>query len=1307
MQKIQLYIEGQRVDMFSDESVSITQTIQNVKDIGKVFTDFTKTFSLPASKVNNKIFKHYQNFDIENGFDARKKVDAKIELNNKPFRDGKVKLEGVDVKGGLPNTYRITFFGNTVNLKDLLGEDTLASLSWLNNFSHEYSNTQVRAALTNGINKTADSVIYNDALVAPLITNTTRLFYDSVNNYPDYPDPQGGNLDPRGTSMQGVYYEELKYSIRLHIIIRAIEETYGIAFSQDFFNETNLPYHNLYMWLHRKKGYSFDSTTVTHQVNNFPWLTDEMIGVVCEPDSLKIFNNPMEVAYDLVITSSSLYPYTVIIKKDGLVFDTKVVSQGNALLSGRLTNSSTGYSVFIQTDTAMTNVVADWQLTSIQYPESFNYTSDQFNISLTQEFIITEQIPEIKVVDFLTGLFKMFNLTAYQKDNVVIVKTLDSYYDESDKIWDITEYVDSNSSSVDIALPYKRIDLKYEGLDTKLANQHKQITVKGWGSTEYDAGDNYDGGNGIYEVTAPFEHMKFERLSDAGSGLQTATQVGWFVDDNNDPYYGKPLLTYCLQSTGTTIRFLNDKVSSYNDIASYFVPSNTLALEPATSSDSIHFNLEVSEYDFSADFTDTLFNKYYKNYITDIFNTKRRLTRVKSYLPLNFLINYSLADKLKIADKLYLINSIDSNLANGESSLELLNVVSGVIPITTTTTSTTSTSTTTTTSTTSTSTTTSTTTCTPNGTLLSTYCSGNDLYGTYADGNCGTYNALIEANSPSCITTTTSTTTTCPPYGTVIGDFCVGADLWREYADGNCGSYADLIEVNSPSCPTTTTTTTTTCPPYGTVIGDYCVGSDLWREYADGNCGSYSDLIEVNSPSCPTTTTSTSTTSTTTSTTTISGNCRFIFVPNTVSTAGFGLRYNYEGVIDALFSTLFGTPDNIGGEDGVVFTVCSTNSPEWWVQSTNSTTAFPSGVFALADGGVCFNNGECEWIPTTTTTTTTTTSTTTEPPFAYPQVVSQSVQDVTSTSATIRGNILQLGNPPYFTKGFFWVQGTVQPTRTDNVELVGGSASGAFTFSLLGLSPSTQYRYKAFAENGAGDSVGTTITFTTLGTTTTSTSTTSTTTTSTTTTTTQPADNIFLVERQSDGYSTYAQLAQGYTVNDLVTLSNDGSNCYEIMDIDYVLDPAIFPTITGSCATTTSTTTSTTTTSTTTTTTVAPTTTTTTVAPTTTTTTTTTTLPPATCNDVTIDNSSGLDKNRYGVNYLDENNVQQTSTFNGLGFSSVVGNLETWNVCAKFIAASVWDTQTASYATQFDQYLTINDTQNLCTSSFDCQGGGF
>ena len=109
MQELQLYIEGQRVDLFKDETVSLTQTIQNVKDVSKIFTSFSKTFSLPASKTNNKIFKHYYNFDIVGGFDARIKKAGNIELNHIPFKTGRIKLEGVDLKKNLAHTYRITF----------------------------------------------------------------------------------------------------------------------------------------------------------------------------------------------------------------------------------------------------------------------------------------------------------------------------------------------------------------------------------------------------------------------------------------------------------------------------------------------------------------------------------------------------------------------------------------------------------------------------------------------------------------------------------------------------------------------------------------------------------------------------------------------------------------------------------------------------------------------------------------------------------------------------------------------------------------------------------------------------------------------------------------------------------------------------------------------------------------------------------------------------------------------------------------------------------------------------------------------
>ena len=133
----------QRSDLFNDETISITQVIQDVQDISLIFTNFTKTFSLPASDENNRLFKHYYNYDIDGGFDARVKIDAYIEIDSNRFNSGKVKLEGVDMKNNQPYAYRVTYYGDTINLKDVIGEDKLNALP-LSSYNLTYNNTNVK-----------------------------------------------------------------------------------------------------------------------------------------------------------------------------------------------------------------------------------------------------------------------------------------------------------------------------------------------------------------------------------------------------------------------------------------------------------------------------------------------------------------------------------------------------------------------------------------------------------------------------------------------------------------------------------------------------------------------------------------------------------------------------------------------------------------------------------------------------------------------------------------------------------------------------------------------------------------------------------------------------------------------------------------------------------------------------------------------------------------------------------------------------------------------------------------------------------
>ena len=162
MQKIILYIQPQlrsttttqdfvRVDLMEEGIIELTQVIQDAKDIEKVFTDYSRTFNLPASKTNNKIFKHWYNPDID-GFDNQIFCNARIELNHLHFRIGKIKLEEAVLKNNQISFYKVTFFGNTLTLTDLIGEDKLENLSWLNNFNFTASNSIVKFGLENGLN---------------------------------------------------------------------------------------------------------------------------------------------------------------------------------------------------------------------------------------------------------------------------------------------------------------------------------------------------------------------------------------------------------------------------------------------------------------------------------------------------------------------------------------------------------------------------------------------------------------------------------------------------------------------------------------------------------------------------------------------------------------------------------------------------------------------------------------------------------------------------------------------------------------------------------------------------------------------------------------------------------------------------------------------------------------------------------------------------------------------------------------------------------------------------------------------------
>jgi hypothetical protein len=687
MQTIQLYIEGTRVDMFDDESVSITQTIKNVRDIERVFTSFTKQFTLPASKTNNRLFKHYYNFEIIGGFDARKKVNSTIELNHLPFKKGKLKLDGVEMRNNVAYAYKVIFYGDTVSLRDLIGDDKLSDLDFGIDFNGiKYDSATIKTYLT-----TKNPATSTEDLIVPLITHSQDVFYDSGST------GNPNNMDyVSSTTYQGVFWNELKYAIRLNRIIEAIEDTYSISFSDVFFKDTaNTRFFNLFMWLHRKKGpVETESGEAENFVNNFTPNSSDLFFSMSS-DRLSGLLDPARLSsmsVTIVPATTDYYKIKIVRNDTTTVYLSGSVTGTQTITEG--TNFSYGYGtykVYLITEAATITIISvTWNITydgitSLTFP-----TSESFNIASDIPFVISQQIPKIGVIDFLTGLFKMFNLVAeVEEDGTIYVDTLDTYYAtiasggtkrSQDAPYDISEFVDLSSGNVNPALPFSEIDYLYKDTGTILAKKYNELVNKDWGAINYIDDqvptDRFTGG--IYKVEVPFHHAQFERLTDLGTGDQTQIVLGKFIDDNLDPYFGSPLVFYAVRhniSAGysfVTAVDANNAPTAVSNETFANVPLNTLTLSEAESDKSLHFTEELGEYD-NVVFEGSLFEDYHKTYIQNVFKLNNRITKVTAYLPLRILLNYTLADRFQIAGRIYKINSIQTNLLTGKSEIELLN----------------------------------------------------------------------------------------------------------------------------------------------------------------------------------------------------------------------------------------------------------------------------------------------------------------------------------------------------------------------------------------------------------------------------------------------------------------------------------------------------------------------------------------------------------------------------------------------------------------------------------------------------------
>jgi hypothetical protein len=661
---IEIYIGSEKLDTFKDEDVNITLSIQNIKDISRLFTDFTQNFQVPASRQNNDVFKHYYNADIDGGFNASLRQDATIFMNKELFREGSIELMSVDMVNGRPSAYEIVFFSAGVNLKDLFGDDELTDLD-LSAYDHAYSGSVIRGAMEGTTPLHSGNVIY------PLISPVADWHYDSSSS--DH-NPNDIAYHTQNDD-HGLDYYELKPAIRISKLIDAIESKYGITFTSTFFTDSKFT--DLFLWAHRREGYMF--------LNQKDGFKAQVIDFTAKTGD---FNLSDDTTTNAVGNSGIIWEYSILSADDYQVhFFVNGVYETSRSHSGQVSFQQVYISGLKGGDKVQMRFSppADWDGNSITlgqvicegrtlFGNNFIFTCERLTTqTFTTDVNMSNQMPEQKVYDFILGLVKMFNLVIEPTSRTkFIIEPLDDWYALGSN-YDITDHVDISSEKVTRPELYKRLSFNYQEAGSYIEEAYRN-TNGGVGYGDLRADFTFDGGELNTEST--FELMNYQKLDDPSNGVVNFL-VGKSIDKEGDPYIGEPVIFYSpatLNISAYPIGFLDETGLTTTASNQVYLCANINNRTASGVTQMLTYGLNVDPL-HEQSFSQTLYNQFWEDYITDLYSTSRRVYSMKAILPFKVAAQLRMNDKLDISGRRYIINQIKINLRTDEATLELLNDV--------------------------------------------------------------------------------------------------------------------------------------------------------------------------------------------------------------------------------------------------------------------------------------------------------------------------------------------------------------------------------------------------------------------------------------------------------------------------------------------------------------------------------------------------------------------------------------------------------------------------------------------------------
>jgi hypothetical protein len=712
---VRLYSNGTDLDL-GEFATTLTFSIADIREPDKRNASFSKTLTLPGTKANNLFFENMFEVDVvTQTFNPNLKATTVLSIDGVTQFKGALKLRQVNYLLGGKVTYDCNLIGNLSDLFQEMGNLRLRDLD-LSAYDHTYNKTNVVASWspTLGVGYVYPMINYGensdlnswevmefraavfaktilDKIISTAGYSYTSTFLTSdlfkrliVPNTQDklrLTDAQVNTRLFNAGRTTSQTFTDIEQSINNITNAYTVYDT-----TCEINNDSTAPYFD--------NGGTFDTAQYRHEPNynglnnyffscNYQIDVTKIIGgtvlgfeskgkLVAEVVKLNTTNN-VETSLNTFIAEFDefvSYPSSLPVQT--------VTATGVIEVAVENVSVGTDDVIFIRLKhyvaTNYTTSAIGWTITNISFKNSV--ANNALNIGDTVE--ITPSLPDMLQKDFVTGLFRMFNLYLEpDKDDETLlnIEPRDTYYNSTQVDWSAKLAAEKDLEIQPMAmLNFKRIVAQYKDDSDYYNKVYKQEYTRNYGS--YLADIDNDFVNGDYKIETTFAPTPLVGNYENDRIIPTIFEFQSGTPPTTNPYGAQPRILYwgglknC--ETWTLREFVIPDYKTQYPYAGHLDDPQAPTLDLSFGiPQKVYYG--VNQYISSLTYTDNnLYNTYYSQMISEVTDRDSKLVTGYFWLTpvdilnLDFRKIYRVGSHALRLNKIYDYNPVKSNLTKCE-----------------------------------------------------------------------------------------------------------------------------------------------------------------------------------------------------------------------------------------------------------------------------------------------------------------------------------------------------------------------------------------------------------------------------------------------------------------------------------------------------------------------------------------------------------------------------------------------------------------------------------------------------------------